>query len=226
MTFYLLLVVFVILLTLIALGLTIGGLIKKKRGLWVGSLSAFVVLTLVTVFSIVTYVKQTINYLGSDEFQEETRKSASNWGKNVGNTVSGAAEGLEATLDESAISKLAEKGGIILGKSVKAISTGVDETLGKQSVFADQEIEKSGINIGRAEWLTELSKYSMGLYLEFKKDFKGKVRLIAFDRDGKKLDNSEIDIQQKSGQEKVFVFQFDYLKPAQGSYCILSGLED
>lgn len=223
MTLYLLLCVFAILLTIISLGLTIGGLIKKRRALWIGSLSAFVFLTLFSVFSIVTYIKKSIDYMGSDEFQEETKKSASNWGKNIGNTVSGAVEGLESTLDDKAIAKLAEKGGVILGSGVKAISTGVEESIGKQTVYADKEIEKIGINIGRAEWLADSTKYSFGLYLEFENDFDGKLRLTAFDREGKKVDNSEMKINQKAGQDKIFVFQFEYLKPAQGEYCILSG---
>ncbi|MBK8805528.1 MAG: hypothetical protein IPO21_02300 [Bacteroidales bacterium] len=222
MTLYLLLCVFAILLTLIALGLTIGGLIKKKRSLWIGSLIAFVFLTLFSVFSIVTYVKKSIDYMGSEEFQEETKKSASNWGKNIGNTVSGAAEGLEATLDDKAIAKLAEKSGVILGSGVKAISTGVEETLGKQTVYTDKEIEALGISIGRAEWIVDSAKYTLGLYLDFGKDINGTLKLTAFDRDGKKVDNSEIVTSQKSGQSKVFTFPFEFLKPTQFEYFVLS----
>lgn len=222
MILYLLLCVLAFLLTLIALGLTIGGLIKKKRTLWISSLAAFVLFTLLSVFSAYTYVKKSIDYMGSDEFQEETKKSASNWGKNIGNTVSGAAEGLEATLDDEAIAKLAKKGGVILGSGVKAVSEGVDETLGKQTVYADKEVENLGITIGRAEWQVDSVKYSFGLYLEFKNDFNGTLRLIAYDNDGKKVDNSEVKVTQKKGADKVFVFGFDHLKPAQSQYCVLT----
>lgn len=226
MIIYLLLCVFAILLTVIALGLTIGGLIKKKRKLWIGSLSAFVLLVMLSIFTITTYISKSIDYMASEEFQEKTKKSASNWGKNIGNTVTGAAEGLEATLDEEVIAKFAKKSGMILGSSVEAITAGVDDAIGKQKVYADKKIEKNGITIGRAEMLVDSVKYSYGLYLEFKKDYKGKLRLTAFDTDGKKIDNTEIEIDQKSGQDKVFVFQFEYLKPAQSEYSILSGVEE
>jgi len=226
MTGYLLLCVFAILLTVIALGLTIGGLIKKKRKLWIGSLSAFVLLTLFSVFTITTYISKSIDYMASEEFQEETKKAASNWGKNIGNTVSGAAEGLESTLDEDIIAKFAKKSGMILGSSVEAITAGVDETIGKQKVYADKKIEKNGITIGRAEMLVDSVKYSYGVFLEFKKDYKGKLKLTAFDVDGKKIDKAVVDIDQKSGQDRVFVFEFEYLKPAQSEYSILSGVEE
>ena len=212
--------------TIIALGLTIGGLIKKKRKLWIGSLSAFVLLTMFSVFTITTYISKSIDYMASDEFQEETKKAASNWGKNIGNTVTGAAEGLESTLDEDIIAKFAKKSGVILGSSVEAITSGVGETLGKQTVYADKKIEKDGIVIGRTELLLDSVKYSYGVFLEFKKDYKGKLRLTAFDTEGKKIDNAEVEIDQKSGQDKVFVFEFDYLNPAQSEYSILSSVKE
>ena len=162
--------------------------------------------------------------MASDEFQEETKKAASNWGKNIGNTVTGAAEGLESTLDEDIIAKFAKKSGVILGSSVEAITSGVGETLGKQTVYADKKIEKDGIVIGRTELLLDSVKYSYGVFLEFKKDYKGKLRLTAFDTEGKKIDNAEVEIDQKSGQDKVFVF--DYLNPAQSEYSILSSVKE
>ena len=157
---------------------------------------------------------------------KKKQKAASNWGKNIGNTVSGAAEGLESTLDEDIIAKFAKKSGIILGSIVEAISSGVEETLGKQKVYADKKIEKNGITIGRAEMLVDSVKYSYGVFLEFKKDYKGKLKLTAFDVDGKKIDKAVVDIDQKSGQDRVFVFEFEYLKPAQSEYSILSGVEE
>lgn len=57
--------------------------------------------------------------MGTEEFQAETKKKAENLGKTWGNTVSGTAQGLEATLDDEAIGELANKGAITLGKGLK-----------------------------------------------------------------------------------------------------------
>ena len=222
MILYLLLIVFAGLMTLIALGLTIGGLVKKKRKLWIGSLVGFVFLTLLTVFSAYTYIKESVNYMGTEEFQAETKKKAENLGKTWGNTVSGTAQGLEATLDDEAIAKLANKGANIVGKGVKAVATGLDETIGKTTVFADESVDKTGILIGRAEQITDSTKNSFGLFLEFKNDFDGKLILTAYDSKGLKQDNSELTIKQKAGKAKVYVFQFDYFQPGLSGYCILT----
>lgn len=222
MILYLLLIVFAGLMTLIAIGLTIGGLVKKKQKLWIGSLVGFVFFALLTVFSAYTYIKASINYMGTDEFQAETKKKAENLGKTWGNTVSGTAQGLEATLDDEAIAKLANKGAKIVGKGVKAVATGLDETTGKTTVFSDESVDKTGITIGRAEQITDSTKYSFGLFLEFKNDFDGKLILTSYDSKGLKQDNSELTIKQKAGKAKVYVFQFDYFQPGLSGYCILT----
>ncbi|MBD2770398.1 hypothetical protein IC235_21135 [Hymenobacter sp. BT664] len=212
-------------LTFISLGLTIRGLIKRNQKAWIGSLAAFVVLTLVTVFSIITYAKKTIDYMGSDEFQAETKKKAENTGRIWGNTVSGAAQGLEATLDDEAIEKLAKKGAVIAGKGVKAVATGLDETTGKTTVFADKPLADLGVSIGRAEQLTDSTNNSFGLFLEFKKDFAGKLALTAYDSKGLKMDNAELNVKAEGGTAKVHVFRFKYFKPGLSGYCILTKAE-
>lgn len=222
MILYLLLTVLTGLLTLIALGLTIGGLIKKKQKLWISALTGFVIFSLLTVFSIYTYIKESVDYMGTEEFQTETKKKAENAGKTWGNTVSGTAQGIEATLDDEAITKLANKGAKIVGKGVKAIATGLDETAGKTTVFADESVEKIGITIGRAEKIADSKKTSMGIFIEFKNDFNGKLNLTAYDSKGLKQDNSEINIVQKAGKSKVYVFNFDYFQPGLSGYCILT----
>lgn len=224
MILHLILCVFVLLLTTIALGLTIGGLVKKKKKLWIISLSSFVVLSLVSVYALATYAQKSIAYMGSDEFQAETKKTAENWGKNMGNTITGAAEGLEESIDEDAIAKLAEKSGVILGSGVSAITKGVDESIGKQTVYLSEEGENMGIRVGRAELLGDSVKYSFGLFLEFEKNFDGKLKLTAYDIEGKKVDVSEIEVSKDAGHNKVTVFQFDYLKPTQTEYCILTSI--
>ena len=160
--------------------------------------------------------------MGTDEFQAGTKKKAENVGKTWGNTVSGTAQGLEATLDDEAIAKLANKGAKIVGKGVKAVATGLDETTGKTTVFADESVEKIGVTIGRAEQIRDSTKYSFGLFLEFKNDFDGNLILTAYDSKGLKQDNSELSIKQKAGKAKVYVFQFDYFQPGLSGYCILT----
>ena len=221
MILYLLLIVFSVLMTLIAFGLTIGGLIKKKKKVWIGSLASFVVFSLLAVFSIVVYAKESINYMGSDEFQAETKKKAENMGKTWGNTVSGTAQGLEATLDDEVIAKLANKGANIVGKSVKAVSTGLDETVGKTTVFPDESLMFAGITIGRAEQLLDSAKYSFGLFLEFEKDFSGTLILTAYDSEGLKMDITELVITEQAGKSRVHIFGFDYFQPGLSGYCIL-----
>lgn len=221
MILYLLLIVFSVLMTLIAFGLTIGGLIKKKRKVWIGSLASFVAFSLLAVFSIVIYAKESINYMGSDEFQAETKKKAENMGKTWGNTVSGTAQGLEATLDDEAIAKLANKGATIVGKGVKAVATGLDETVGKTTMFPDESLAAAGISIGRAEQILDSANYSFGLFLEFERDFSGSLVLTAYDSEGKKQDISIMTLTEKAGKAKVYVFGFDYFQPGVSGYCIL-----
>jgi len=222
MILYLLFLVLSAILTFIALGFIVGGLVKGNKQVWISALVAFVLLTLVTVFAGYTYVKETINYMGSDEFQEETRKKAENVGKTWGNTVTGTAQGLEATLDDDAIAKLANKGAKIVGKGVKAAATGMDETVGKTTVFLDESADREGVAIGRAEQITDSLKHSFGLFLEFNKDFNGTLSLTAYDSEGKKQDKAELPFKEKAGKAKVYVFQFDYFKPGMSGYCVLA----
>lgn len=222
MIIYLLLIVFSVLMTLIAFGLTIGGLIKKKKKVWIGSLASFVIFSLLAVFSIVIYTKESINYMGSDEFQAETKKKAENMGKTWGNTVSGTAQGLESTLDDEAIAKLANKGAVIVGSGVKAVSTGLDETVGKTTVFPDSSLVAIGVTIGRAEQILDSANFDFGLFLEFEKDFEGKLLLTAYDSEGLKKDIASLAINEKAGKAKVYVFEFTYFEPGVSGYCILS----
>lgn len=226
MILYLMFVVFAILMTIIALGLTIGGLIKKKRILWIVSLSLSVIFIMLTVFSITLYIKETVNYMGSEEFQAETIKKAENLGKTWGNTVSGTAKGLDESIDDEVLLKLANKGARVLGGGVEAISAGFDETTGKTTIFPDDSLQYVGISIGRAEKLKDSLSHSYGLFIEFNKDYKGELVLTAYDNEGLKMDASRMSIDESSGQEKIFVFQFEYFKPGLSGYCILRAIRD
>ncbi len=222
MILHLMLIVFVVIMTIISIGLTIGGLIKKKRKLWIISLSLTVLFLMLTVFSIVTYIKKTVDYMGTEEFQEETKKKAENLGKTWGNTVSGTAKGLDESIDDEILLGLANKGAKILGGGAKTIASGFDETTGKTTIFPSESLDSLGIKIGRAERIKDSLKISYGLFLEFENSYNGVLELTAYDDEGLKMDKAILDVNEKANSSKVFVFQFDYFKPGLSGYCILS----
>ncbi len=216
-----LLIVFSILMVIISIGMIIGGLVKKNRKLLIVSLSSLVIFILLTVFSIANSIKRTVDYMGTEEFQTEAKEKAENLGKTWGNTVSGTAKGLNETLDEEEILKLANKSSKIVGEGIKIVAAGFDETIGKTKIFSDESIDKAGILVGRAERIKDSLTHSFGLFLEFNSDFDGELVLTAYDNEGLKMDISEIDLKEKAGQAKVCVFQFKYFEPGLSGYCIL-----
>ncbi len=222
MLLYLVLTVLLSVLTFVSLVLIVVGLVKKKRSLWVGSLTAFVIGSVLTAACAFLYVRETFRYVASNEFQHDTQHVAEHIGETVGSAVSGTAEGLEATLDDEALAQLANKGAKIVGKGVKAVATGLDETTGKTTVFTDESVEKAGITLGRAEQISTDVKNSFGLFLAFENDFSGKLVLTAYDSKGLKQDTSELTIQETAGKAKVYVFPFEYFQPSLSGYCILT----
>lgn len=222
MTLYILLIVFSILMVLIALGFTIGGLVKKNQKVWISSLIGLVVFSLVCVFAIILYAKETYNYMGSEEFQEETKKTAQTWGENIGNTITGAAKGLESTLDEESITKLADKSATVVGKGVVALSDGFDKTVGKTTIFADESLEALGIKIGRGEETNDTTGYQMKIYLDFEKDFEGDLNLSIYDSEGLKQNSKSNSFSQKAGDGAIFSFHFEDFEPGLSGYCILA----
>lgn len=225
MILYILFIVLAVLLTLTALGFTLYGALKKRKKMFGISLASFVVMTLVSVFAIYTYIGEQIAYMNSDEFGEETRMIGQNVGKKLGNTITGTLEGLDETLDEDVIASMSEKGSRIIGKGVEASAKGFDETTGKTTVYLDETAGKMGVSIGRAERLTDSIKASYGLYLEFKDDFNKKLKLTAFDSEGKKMDNAILEVSASANSEKVYVFAFDYFNPGLSGHCVLSAID-
>ncbi len=176
---------------------------------------------MLSAFSIISSIKETVNYMGTVEFQENTKKKAESSGKTWVNTVSGAAQGLDESLDDKVILKLANKGAKIVGEGAKATAAGFDETTGKTTILSDESIEKIGITIGRAERVNDSITHRFGLFLEFKQDFEGKLTLTAFDDEGLKMDISELVVNEKAGQAKVYLLQFKYFKRGLSGYSIL-----
>ena len=205
-----------------ALGLTVWGLIQKKKTLWVSALVAFGVVGVLAGTLTVLLVKKSVDYLDSDEFGADTRATATAVGAAAGRTVSGAAQGLGAGLDDAALEKLARKGGTLVGRGVKAAAAGLDETAGKTTVFADESLAAAGIGLGRAQELPDSARYRFGLFLDFRQDFNGTLLLTAYDSKGLKMDNAAVAVEAKAGAAKVYVFAFQYFQPGLSGYCVLS----
>lgn len=222
MLVYILLIVFSVIMAVISLTAGIYFFIKKNKKIFIISLISTVIFTLLIVVTTFIYVKKTVDYMSTDEFRNEARQTAENLGHSLGNTVSGVSSGLEASLDEDAIARLANKAAKIAGKGVQAASEGIDETVIKTTVFADESIEKDGMMIGRAEQVTDSAKYSLGLYISFKKDFDNTLTLTAYDSSGMPVDVSKLEVKQSAGQAKVYVFKFDHFRPKANGYCILT----
>ena len=189
-----------------------------------GGGAAFIVCSLLSIFA----VYKQAQYAMSDEFTDEVRDVAVATGEKLGNTISGTVEGLNNTIDgetEKDIAKLTKTASRILGSGIVAASSGFDETLGKTTVFLDESVKIMGVKLGRAEQLSDSSKPSFGLYLEFSKDFNATLRLTAYDSEDKKMDNCVIDVNETAGAEKIKVFSFDYFEPGKSGHCVLSVVE-
>lgn len=222
MILYALLVILCVLAVLIFIGFLIAGLYKKRKKMWITGLAGAVCFILLGVFTSYVYTKKMISYVGSEEFQKDVREKGENAGKTMGSTISGYADGLEQNLEEDVIEKLSGKGGRILGKGMVAIEKGLDETQAKTTIYPNESANNAGIKLGNVESLPNKDVRTYGLYIEFSKDYKGKLYLTAFDKDGHKKDRAEIDVDEKAGQEKVFEFSFPYFEIGINDLCVLS----
>ncbi|HTH55497.1 MAG TPA: hypothetical protein VL728_05585 [Cyclobacteriaceae bacterium] len=220
----LLLIGFSGLMSLIAMALTTVGLMRRKRRFWKGSFVAFVCFVLFNVFSVYSYLNNSNDHRGFDGFQG--KRKTKDAGRILGNAASGATRDVQATLDDEAIIQLAKKGAKIVGNGMKAMTTVFGGPVGKTLMFTDESVAQAGIVIGRAERIAKTDTTSVfGLFLEFKKDFKGTLTLTAYDSNGLKRDTSEIALTGKAGKEEIQVFAFNYFHPHLSGYCVLSGAE-
>gem|GEM_PF-3178281 len=98
-------------------------------------------------------------------------------GQTIGSLSSGVSNGLATTLDGNAITALATKSSVIIGKSVKTMASTFDSTLGNKNIFLDNSPTNSGMEIGRAEEAYNTKTNDLGIFIDYKKDFKGRLRL-------------------------------------------------
>ena len=222
MILYLLLIIVFGLIILVSVGLVIFGLIKKRKNILVTSAILFTVGIIGCAFSALTYTKKALEYVKSKEFQDDTKKGAEIIGQTVGSTTSGISNGLSNTLDEAAIKNLASKSAIILSKVTKTIASNLDSTLGHKNIFLDKTLENSGIELGRADEKYNSKTNNLGIFIEFKNDFKGILRITNFDQTGQKIEVVDKTVNAKAGQNKVEVFVFLHSGLGLTTYYIIS----
>jgi hypothetical protein len=154
-----------------------------------------------------------------------TKKGSEIVGQTVGSVSSGLSKGLSTTLDDEAISNLAKKSAAILGKSIKTMASGFDSTIGNKSIFMDQNLTDAGLELGRADEQYKSKTNDLGIFIDYKKDFKGKLKLTNYDQTAKKIDIAEKEINVQAGQGRVEVFSFSHSDLGLTTYYIISRAE-
>lgn len=207
---------------LASIGIVILGLVKKRKKILIISAILFIVGAIGFGISIFNYTKRVVKYVTSNEFQNDTKKSSELVGRTIGSVSSGVSKDLATSLDDEAIASLAKKSAIIFGKSIKTIASNFDSTLGNKNIFLDSSLANSGFKPGRAEEKYNPNRNDLEIFVDYKKDFKGKLRATNYDQTGKKIDVSEIYVNSKAGQGKVEVFSFPHSNLGLTTYYILS----
>jgi hypothetical protein len=220
-----LLVVLVIVLGLIMVSSALGIVISYIKGnprLTKLAIGVFAVSAIGCGLSAYFYAQKVWAYAQSNEFQNDVKKGAELAGKTVVSATSGAAKSAAAALDDEAIAQLANKSASIAGKSIKTITAAMDSTLGSKNVFMDQNLANAGLEIGRAEAHYKAGKEHLGVFINYKQDFKGNLTLTNYDQTGKVIEAATLGVIEKAGQGKVTLFQFEYSELGLTTYYILS----
>lgn len=225
MILFILLFVALGLVILVSIGTLIFGLIKKRKNILITAAILFVVGIIGSVVSGLTYSKKVYDYVKSKEFQDDAKKGSEIVGQTAGSVSSGLSKGLSTTLDDEAISNLAKKSATILGKSIKTMASSLDSTIGNKNIFIDQNLADAGFELGRADEQYKSKTNDLGIFIDYKKDFKGKLKLTNYDQTGKKIDVAEKEINVKAGQEQVEIFSFSHSDLGVTTYYIISKAE-
>lgn len=225
MIVYLLLSILFGLIVLASIVTVIVGFVKKRKNIIVTAAILFTAGVVGGVYSIVTYTKKAFQYVTSDEFQKDAQKGSEMVGETIGSVSSGMSKGLSSTLDDEAIAALANKSATIIGKSVKTIASGLDSTIGNTNIFVDTTLSDAGFELGRAEEIYQSHVGKLEIFIDYKKDFKGKLRIANYDQAGKKIDIAETNISAKAGDGRVEVFNFPHSTMGVTTYYIISKVE-
>lgn len=196
---YLLLIIVFGLFMLISAGTFIFGLIKKRKRILITAAIIFSVSVIGCIFSGYAYSKKLYEYVRSQEFQEDTKRGSELVGQTVGSVSSGVSKGLAVTLDDEAIADLAKKSATILGKSIKTMASGFDSTIGNKTIFMDQTLADAGFELGRADEHYNSKTSDLGIFIDYKKGFTGRLRPTNYDQTGKKIDIAYKEINAKAG---------------------------
>jgi hypothetical protein len=68
------------------------------------------------------------------------------------------------------------------------VASSLATTIGNKNIFIDQNLADAGFELGRADEQYNSRTSDLGIFIEFKKDFKGKVKLTNYDESGKKIE--------------------------------------
>lgn len=203
--------------------IAIVSIIRKKMGLFNGSVIVFVIACIVGVFSIFQFTIKTVDFVAKQDVQTAVSKAAEVAGKTAGSVISGGAKGMSQTLDDDAIAALAGKSRTIIGKAIKASAAGWDSTF-RPSIFTDTSLANVGLELGRAEELYERKSEAafMSIFITFTKSYKGTLKLVMYDQSGAKMTIAQTELNEKVGAEKLVRFDFPVIHTELTRYYVLS----
>lgn len=158
---------------------------------------------------------------------EEKKKKAEEEGNAIvsikSKMVKGAGDALKTDGKEALES--ASEG---IGEAIKGISSGYDKSINQAKIVADSSFTAT-FEIGRTEKVfsdksndtIEIKK--VNVYLISKTEFKGKVKLKAYDQSKKEIGRSTLKIEMEEDDAKFFDFEFDKRTPLlQADYFTIS----
>lgn len=222
MLIYLILTVCFALVTIVSFGVVIFSVVKKRPNMLRFGAVLVIACGASTIISGLMYSQKVVNYVKSGEFQTDTRKGAALVGKTIGSASSGLSDGVAKTLDDEAIKNLAGKSASIVAKVTKTVASTLDSTIGTKNIFLDQSVSETGIELGRATEKYQSNGNDLQVFISFKKNFKGKLRLTNYDQMGKKLEQVEKAIFSTAGEERVEIFHFPNSEFGITTYFILA----
>ncbi len=218
--YYLLAIIICAIVVVACIVLAIISVVSKKLSFFITSVIVFALAVIGGVFCIFQYAIKTISYIKSDGIQATISNEAEVVGKTAGSIISGGVKGLNTTLNDDAIATLAAKSAIIIGKTIKISAAGLDATF-KTPVFLDASIANCGLEFGRAEAVSENNSYDISVFISFTKAFKGNLKLLMYDNNGKKMDVAETAVNEQIGVEKIVRFSFPSHHVGIATYYIL-----
>ena len=222
---YLLLIGIFVFVIIISIGTFIFGIIKKRKSILITAAILLVAGTMGSIYCGLAYSKKVYYYVTSNEFQEDAKKGSEIIGKTAGSVSSGLSKGLSITLDDEAVSDLTRKSASIIGKSIKTMASEIYSTIGNKNIFIDKNLINAGFELGRADERYHPNTNDLEIFINYKEDFKGKLKLTNYDQNGKKIEVSEKIIDAKAGEEKVEIFNFSHSDLGLTTYYIISKVE-